>query len=526
MYRLLLKLEGRQLKNGLKSIITSPKRLISHLFLIGFMVWIAVFNFMNMSDRSQESVENFKSYFAAGALVLLAYLVYTMLKKSSMNFKMSEIYMLFPAPINPKKIMLFNLLKRIPANLLISIYSLIFILSMILGSVETDFINICITFSGYTLLILIIEPLSLVLTLLAHKLKKEDLQIKTVQVIGVFFVGFLVYTLYDAYSLNGMSFETLLMGLNNQLIDFFPVIGWSRNLMNTALVGRDGMTLVYLGLMVTSYLLMVVLTYYLSGDYYEDVIQSSEERAKLVKAAKEGKANQFKLGLKKKHVHLKEDRVYGGALDWKRKLLIKKKDISIYFSFETLLVIAGVIALRLYNLEEFKEYGPYFVGGGLLYIKFLFTSNGDVDDEISKPYFFLIPDRGLRKLLNVFRTDLERVLINGFVLIVCHSLLFGHFSGTWLLIPFVMVLLVSLLLFSTILVNLFLPNGDAKRFLVLVKMLQMILLLLPSFIVTLLVGIWQESVFYVLMSNLLVNSLLVAVLLILSDKIIERMEFK
>lgn len=525
-YKLLLQIECMQLKNIIKRIVTNPKRLITYLLYFAFMIFIVVVNTRNIGERSSESMAQFTLYFGAGTFVLVAFMMFNMLKRSSLNFKLSEINLMFTGPIDPRKMLLFNLFKKIPLSLLTSAYTLVFLMSMFINSIDTSLEAIIMTGIGYAMVFLIIEPLSFSLFVLGVQLKKENLQVQITQIIFVIIGGILVYVLYDAFSVFGFNLDALLKGLNHNFLNYIPILGWAKYLILSAITGVTTKTYVLLVLMIISYLTFVFTTFYLGRDYYEDVIDVSEKRHKALKEARSGKVKQINFGFKKKRVKTIDDKKFAQALDWKRKLMVRKKDISLYFSFETVLLLLSVCGLRIFTGNDSVDNGLYIVAGAYIYMKFLLSSTSNIDNEIAKPYFFLIPDKGFYKIVQVLKTDLERVFINGSLMVLAHSILHLTFSIEWLLFPLALTLIIALFLFSGILVNLFLPNGDAKVFSLFLKMIQIIVLLLPSFVVSLIVGFIYESMFLALLSNVLINILLNFILLSLSDKIVARMELK
>lgn len=514
------------MKNRIRHIITSPKRLVTYCLYIAFMVFIVVYNIKNLTDKSQTSIDNFKAYYSSGLFVMIGLVMYSMLKKSSLNFKLSDINLLFTAPIDPRKIMVFNLIKRIPLYIVTSLYTLVFILSMVLGSVTTSMAAVLVTCLAYALVFLIVEPMSFSLFALSVKLKKPDLQTKVVQTILVLLMGMVTYSLYDAYSLYGLNVESLLAGLNHRVLNYIPILGWARYIMLALVDGVNTMTYICLGLMLATYLTLVATTFFWSRDYYEDVLASSEDKAKTVQAYKANKSLQLNIGFNKKNVSIRDDQVYAGALNWKRKLMIKKRDISLYVSIQTCCLLGALVGLRIIFGPGYMKTGLYMVAGAYVYLHFIFASSNNLDQEISKPYFFLLPDTGRKKIVQVLKTDLERVMINGYLMVIVHSLAHQSLRLDWLFMPITLTTTMAIFFFSSILVHLFLPGGDAKRFQVMVKMVQVLVLLLPSILVMALVGLASQSLLAVLICGGLVNGCVAGLLVFLSEKIMSKLEMK
>lgn len=523
-YSLLMNIEKRVFINSIKSIIGSPKRLITYILYIAFMTWVILMNVKNVGSAStSDQLATFGKYFQGGAFILILFISYALLKQSSMSFRMSEINLLFTAPIDSRKLLLFNVFKRIPVYLMTSLYTLIFILSIMIRMYQPTFVEILCTCIGYTFVLLILEPMSFCLFVISTKIKKEDFAERAVKVFFILISLIALIPVAINISKFGFSLEVLFDGLGSKYLNMIPVIGWGRYLTITVIEGLNLYTLLALAGMVTMYIVFLFITYKLGDDYYEDVIHTSEERSQKIKEYKSGKSNIKSFQLKKKRITTTKFKTGAGALDWKRQHMLKRTDFSAFLSMETLLCL--VIAVGSILFVKDPEFETIYVATGIyFYIKFLFSMETELDRELKKPYYYLIPDSAMKKMLNIVKVDLLRFLINTSIIAAISS--FSGFKIEYLLLPLTVTSLYTVMILSSYLFNLFLPSEDFKRMMLMFKMLQMILLLLPSIIVMIIIGVTTESIALTLLGSFLVNMIISGIMLALSEGLFARLELK
>ncbi|MBN2794760.1 MAG: hypothetical protein JXR88_05100 [Clostridia bacterium] len=521
-YKLLFHLEKTQFKNRFKELLTQPKRLIMYLLYIAFMGWIVGFNIFNSKESTIGESPNFKLYVGAGALVLFAFTATSMIKKSSLHFKLSDINYLFTAPVDNRKILMIALLKRIPTYLLTTVYTLIFLFSIVFRSIAPSAAEVFVTIVGYSFIFLIMETFSFLLFVIQAKWHMENLRSRVRKIFSLVVFIPALFFIFKSIQENGATINSLLLGLNEKSLDFIPIIGWGRFLLMSVLNGLTSMSVVALIIMTLLYVTLIILTYRFADDYYEDVIEQSEKMAELMANAKAGRTLRTSWQLKKK-VKVVDKAVYGQAFNWKRKVLLLKSDFSLYFSIETLLCLVITGGLFIFGSDE-KRYMPYVVSGMYFYIKFLFFMQSHLDEELKKPYFYLIPDAPMKKIIATVKIDLIRFFINIVLIVVLSSALSQTFESAYIILPFAATSVYSIMLFSNYMFNIFIPPKDFERLSVLFKMIQMIVLLLPSIIVSIVIGVIMKNILITLLGMLVVNGIISLIVLMLADVLFEKLE--
>ncbi len=489
------------------------------------MTWVILSNTKNFSESSM-NFDSFYSYASGGVFIMLFMMGFGLTKKSSIYFKMSDINILFTSPIDQRKILMFTLLKRIPVYLLTSLYTLIFLLSIVINLYHPTMGEILITCFGYTMVFLVLEPLGFCIFAIGTKLQRTDVNQRFLKILFAVIAAIAVIQVALAVKDQGLNVATVMGGLGSDNLNWLPIIGWGKQLTLTALYGITPMSYVYLALMIGLYLTLVLLTYFLGDDYYEDVIQTSEERDVIIKKARSGKMQFSGFHFKKKKIKAKDTQKYAGAIYWKRKLITMKTDISVFFSMETILCLVLGIGSSLLINGESQPYSAVIVTGIYFYMKFLFSMNTALDQELKMHYYYTLPDTAINKMISVTKLDLIKFFINILVLVVSNIIISQHISLTLVILPFAATMFYTMMMMSSFLMKLFFSTEDFNRLLVMFKMLQMIIILLPSIITMIILGILTKSIFFALLGSFIVNLILTTVILGMSDVLFNRLELK
>lgn len=529
-YKILVKTDIKQIKNWFFDLIRSPKRLIMFLLYFVFMGWIVFANLKNFNNGSiMKSIENFDVYFNVSILALTLYLGFVTTKANAVTFKLSEVNLLFTSPVDSRKILMYSMIKKIPMHLLISLFISTMMLSMFYNSVSSNSIDLIVAIGGYLLLGLALEPIGFLLFIIKSKLNKHNFVEKFMQILGLIIGVLLLIAILVEVNLNGFSFISILKGLSNTYLEWIPLVGWGKHLIAVALVGLTTKSYIMMALLLLSYIVSLVIMYIWGNDYYEDVIAGSEKRNDTMNDYKAGKQKfAFKLNLRKgKKAIAKRGKPFAYAFDWKRRTLIRRSDLSEYFSFETAIVfVITILGYFLMAGEEDAFLGVYFIVGLLFYIKFLFSGKTHLDEELRYHFYFTVPDSAIKKVIAVIKVDVIRFSINVSIIIVLYSILQKQILFEYILLMPLAISFYVMTLLSSYLFNLFLPQGDFERLSILFKMIQNILILFPAIMVIIIIGFITKSVILAMAGGVIFNLLFCGVFLAFSEFLFSKLELK
>lgn len=325
-FSLLFNTELKLIKNNLARIITTPKVIISYIAVLIFMSWGIISNFKHSAELPI-SIDNLALYLGAATFALFTVLYYVSTKQNSVVFRISEINLLFTAPVDPKKILFFNLVRKIPPAFLSSALMLVFAIPFTKRHFDPSHTELIFFFLGITMIFLILEPLSFFFFAIGTRLNKSTLSHSFAKLAIVSISALVLISASLSIYRNGLSFESLLLGVNANYLDWIPIIGWGRHLILSVAHGVSTQTVVTLVAMISTYIILIIATYFLGNGYYEDIISTSEQSEKIIADAKEG-VYDFIPTLsftRQKEIHIRSIGSYSFAFDWKRRLLLRKK---------------------------------------------------------------------------------------------------------------------------------------------------------------------------------------------------------
>lgn len=131
--RPLLFLTGRSIVNGIKRQISTPRRIISFLFVVGYYVFVFIRPFGSgarpipstlsgeISKTTLPNLATFEPYFFLGFVLLGTMLSLGILSYKGV-FRPADVDVLFPTPVNPKVVLLFRILRDYIFTLLLPLF--------------------------------------------------------------------------------------------------------------------------------------------------------------------------------------------------------------------------------------------------------------------------------------------------------------------------------------------------------------------------------------------------------------------
>ena len=528
-YKILFLKDMRTLKNWLTSLMREPKRLVMYIAYMAFMFFIFKVNYNNVNNGS-ESISMFTSPALSFPIIyaLLGLLFSMQIFKNNCFFSLPDVNYVFPAPLDSRKVLLYNLLRKIPGTLLSSFFIIFVSVPFILKGEALNLKNILICVAGFLIFQLLLEPITFCTFAYSARTKNESIS-KTIAmaITALVVLGGMIPFLLSLASGTG-----LIDALNTDSISYVPIVGWTAFALKSASANLiTNKTLILLSFNFMLYIGLVFTTYFMGTDYYEEIATSSNQIAKKLKLMKSGR-NMPQLpilGFRKNKAYSVACKGDGAkALAWKRMLLIKKTDISSYVSLETLIVVAVAVGLGLMLRNENDGYmGCYAIAGLMVYIKFLFSMNTPLDQELKMHYFYLIPDSGAKKIFELSKFDLIKFCINTVAGLLVYTIIIGNITPIVLLLPFAALSFYICIIYSAFMAKLILPDGgDLERLFVLFKMIQNVLIFAPAILAAIGVGIFTQSELLTMISIIIVNGLLASVFLIFSNGILGRIELK
>lgn len=415
------------IKNWFKNLLKTPG------LLIVYVLCIAMFGFMLIPGSAfpPASLERLP-YLRAGIYLLFGFILYTGiskgLKSGATFFKMADVNMLFTSPVRPQSILLYGIVGQMGTSLLATLF-LLFQVANMRNLLFLDTKGIMALILGWFLTLVITQIVSLsVYSLTApHPKRRKAGKYILYGLMGLLIGGLLIYVI-----LKGGKPESVLDYFALPFMDYFPLIGWIDGFVTGMIVGDYLKMFICLLLFVLIPALGIVLVRRSDSDYYEDVLQTTEQTFMLKAAMKDGKptarnvmmnVKAGKSGIAGKgtgastffYRHLTEQRRTG-------LMVMDKSSIVII----VLSLIAGFVLRNLTDNEEISVLAAC-IGSfvGLSYMLFFLTMSGKFTQELSKPFIYLVPASNVAKLFFSNLSTVVKSLVEGLIAFGAITLLAG-----------------------------------------------------------------------------------------------------
>ena len=400
-----------KLKNQIKELIKSPSKLIYGLFLIGIFV-LSAFSADEIGGGEPRSLSE---------LVTILTVFYTFmfllvfLGGSSTNtpmFSLSDVTLLFPAPLSSNKILFYGLLRQLGISLLLGFF-LLFQYSWLNGVYGVTYGGLLLIVAGYAVTLFLAQLFAMAVY---TRTSGNERAARTVRL--CVYGAVILYVLAAAFTcrkpltalLNGgtdyfavldagVKFFSTLPGL------LFPVSGWAAGMVGGIFLGDSFLSVLLLAVALVFLALLIFLI--LRGrdkyNYYEDVLQTAETAQSAIAAKKEGN-----LEVVPKHVRLGKtglNRGWGASAIY-YKHAIENRRSGVFFLSAMSLIFAVCVIVASFFMRDLEDGTIVGIFAMATYMQLFSVALGRFNRELTKPYLYLIPEPPLKKLLYALKESL------------------------------------------------------------------------------------------------------------------------
>ncbi len=516
--KILIKKDIKQIKNYFLEFKTNRKKIIPIIF---YIIWFA-FMIKSQSKNNHYSINHFKNLsFGILSFLLIISIINVYFERTS-YFSLADINLLFPSPISPKIILLYSIFKTTWKQLLAALFMFLF-LSVSLAQIGITLPKMLLGILGYSLFIFSIEPLSFIISTLG---KKYNLKTIIIFITGIILISISIPMIIE---------KSIVKGIESDLMNFVPLIGWSRAIF-MSMFNFNSNFFIYLFLQISFIILINIYILIATTDYFEDVLSSTENKETYISSRKNGKRTiNFNINFNRNRKITIKPNCYGSnAFHWKNKISFIKKDFHYLFGVQTFIfIILGVagILIKQYKFQDI-DYSTIFtvLTASILYIYTIFSMRAGTQEELDMPFFYLIPENNIKKIVSVNKLTIERMMINSMMLFSIPIFIDFKNILTYFLLFFMFNSIYAVINSSNILIrSIFRNESDFTLMLPLIKMFQLFLILIPSIlgslaalIISSLITIPLELIIFT--TIFIFNVLILIILLVLSDVIISRIE--
>lgn len=422
------------IKNKILSLKKKPGLLVLYIIVCLYVIFLLVLSSMDdtsvAEDYSFADIRLLYGIFASILLMILYSNLLNGLSRGSTLFDMADVGLLFPSPISSVKILFYGLIKGMGSAFLTSVF-LIFQLGNIKYNFNMSYGAIVSLFLIYAMVIFYGQLLSMAVYIFSNAKSTRKNIIKAIMSI---FVAFLFVIIFYQYRLSGGEFlQAIYKTMDSRSFQFIPVIGWSVMLLSSIIEGNVFWSIVPSLLFIISGLGVVYIFTKVEGDYYEDVLVSTEFKHNVKERAKEGKvSNNKKVKVRKDDLGFRGG--IGATTMFFKDLRERKRLSRIPFVDGFTLFITIGTGIFIYFTKN--DFSIYILLGFLIYLQLFMSTAGSLSQELRKPYIYLIPAKSLNKLVFASMSSIVKPAIDGIIIFTIASIV----GKTSILLSFFLVL--------------------------------------------------------------------------------------
>lgn len=405
------------LKNNVRIALRKPVTYVYLAIALMYVVMIPTSFRIMVEEFGVDSPDSMAAVLTLAAFLMVPGNLIAYAKRKGLIYRNSDVHFLFPAPVSPKKILLFAHLKGLFAHACITLFVALcggflfhvaawrLVVYFVFALVVQNFLEGCIMIILYG----------------TERLGEKGRGLVVKAMYGLLLVVAAIG--FNSYLQDGLSLESVLGFLNGDAVQLVPIIGWYISVIQLLFMGAT--TVNVIGTVLYFVFLAVVFTAALrmkcTGSYYEDAIRFAEDYEEVLESRRQGSMEK-KLGKKQKFRHTRAFWKGNGAsaLFYKQLSEYRKSKYFIFDFNSAVAAIAGAFMAYIYvregsgGLGGLEAYKSFLVPLVSAYLIFIFTNvGGKWAKELQSPYTYLIPDSVWSKMWNATAMQHIQNLMNG-----------------------------------------------------------------------------------------------------------------
>lgn len=484
---------ARTLKNMIIDAFRHPAKTVTYSIVGALLVMSAYFNITGRAvvvDNGYLDMRILHGIYIGLLSMVGIPLMLNGLKSGTTFFSMSDVNMMFVSPINPKRILVYGLIKKAAVVLLVIVCYLTYG-KMAMTTFNLNDFQAFMLIAGLAIFFLMIQVYTLVIYSTSNGSDRR------INVIKAFIFGCLAAMLgfIAVYVLiYGVDLEHIFQAMSHRALEFIPVIGWVKGAIFSLNNGEWLYFALFSGLILASLITCLVIFFSQDLDYYEDVLKNTETTYELKMSMKEGKVPTGARWKPKVGATGIKHGKGASAFFFKHAREASRKSRMIFINWNTAVivfvsVVAAVVMRRFdingMNFSRHTMTVKMTMGMACalcVYIQFFLNAYGDWNRELTKPYIYIVPASPLKKLIYASGLSVVKPVVDGFIAFTITGLIIGADLFT---------ILVSALLYGSfgfvftttnILTDKFLGSVKNRGILIIVYVLIIFIQTLPSII--------------------------------------------
>lgn len=421
-----------KLKNQIKDLLHSPAKLIYVVIMLALLVF-------SVMGRSGQELDTPQPMYQLTAMLTLFYsFTFLMALATGGNsaktpmFTLSDVTLLFPAPLHPNRVLVYGLMRQLGLSLVMAL-----VLAFQYGWLKVAFgitwVHMALIILGFAICIFLAAFCSMAIYSRTSGKENATTTLRIcIYAIAALYLVWMAYTCRDSLLpllSGGKDFYSAMDSCASFLSSFpgmlFPAGGWSAAIIGGALTGDMPMILAGAALCLVLIAALAVLIVTCKNNYYEDVLETAELAQSNVTAQKEGKVNE----LVPKNVKVGKTGLRNGwgasALYYKHR--IENRRAGVFFLSNMSLIFVVIILFFAFVMKQSMEgdTGAAIIATFSMatYMQIFSESMGRFNLELIKPFIYLMPEPPLKKLLYCMKETLISDVIEAVIIFVPAGLL-------------------------------------------------------------------------------------------------------
>lgn len=416
----------KKLKNQIKGIFKSPAKLVYAIVMIALLALVIFSGNMDDGELLSDGYRPLSELTAVLTLFYTFMFLLTLIQGSSSNtpmFSLSDVTLLFPAPLSSNKILFYGLCRQLGLSLLLGFF-LLFQYSWLHGMFGVSYVGLLLVVLGYAAVLFLSQLCSMAIyTRQSGNERAQKLTKRIIPGVAVLYLLWAAYTCrepllallsggqdYGAALTAGAGFFSTLPGL------LFPASGWVAGLIGGLLTGDYMLSLLMLGLIAALVLALILLIVKNKNNYYEDVLATAETAQSAVTAQKEGQLQD----VVPKHVKVGKiglQKGWGASAVYYKHKVENRRSGAFFLSGVSLIFVVIIIIMSLF-FRFMEEASLAAVFAMSTYMQLFSCALGRFNKELTKPYLYLIPEPPLKKMLYALRERLTTALMEALLIFI------------------------------------------------------------------------------------------------------------
>lgn len=403
--------------NKVKKAFKKPVTIIYTVGIIAYGVFMISFMGNCIHSMNLNSDRGLVGVLTIFVLINMPSSIVILIRRKGLLFKPSDVHFVFPAPFNPKIILLYAHVKGVLME-----FVLVFFMS-IAGVVwfGMPIWKMLLYFTVANIFQNILEA-SMVVLLYGNEKIPEKTMKKIPWFLYAFILGIGIYLIIALLN-QGFSMETALNALFMKELQWIPIVGWNIAMFHFLFIGPTVTNVICTSLYFLSVILLLWLAIRMkcTGKYFEQAMKFAEDYQEARSIAKKGGIGFVGKKKKYKQAQISYKGDYAKAIFY-RQILEYKKNRFFIFGFGTIVNVIITIAIVVGAItfqESLLEIKAFILPGIMAYIALIFSGfTGKWAKELENPYTFLIPDTAFKKLWYATLMEHIRSFIDGSLLTI------------------------------------------------------------------------------------------------------------